>query len=269
MGSSSMPMVVIWPRLRARYPSMPSEMETRIKNKEAITSCSPCQPPCGKCGESIQMSTGTQKMRPIVMELGRFTGGRPCCHYAPAASTPEPGNGSQPIGSERILVAILVGSPLERQLNQPVDQLRIGYPGRRPQSRVHADRRKSRQSVDLVHVDAPGFTRLHQEIHPREARAVAGLKSPDRHLPDLLCLFPGQLRRHDEVGALTQVLRFVIVELLDGYDFSHHRSLRIIVAQNRDFQLARLALRAAYPLLDHDFAIELRSQLNGRSQLFA
>src|SRR5271156_3512300 len=48
-------------------------METRMKNNEATISCTPCQPLCGKCGESIQMRMGTAKIRIIVMELGRFT----------------------------------------------------------------------------------------------------------------------------------------------------------------------------------------------------
>jgi hypothetical protein len=48
-------------------------MDTRIKKIDVRISCSPCQLLCGKWGESIQMSTGTAKMRLIVMELGRFT----------------------------------------------------------------------------------------------------------------------------------------------------------------------------------------------------
>ena len=42
MGSSRMPMVVIWPRLRARYPSMPSVMEAAMNIAEASNSLAPC-----------------------------------------------------------------------------------------------------------------------------------------------------------------------------------------------------------------------------------
>ncbi len=44
-----------------------------MKRMEAAISCSPC-PRNGKSGDIIQMKTGTEKMRLIVMEFGRFTG---------------------------------------------------------------------------------------------------------------------------------------------------------------------------------------------------
>ena len=40
-GSSNIPMVVICPRRRARYPSIPSVIEAAINNAEASNSCSP------------------------------------------------------------------------------------------------------------------------------------------------------------------------------------------------------------------------------------
>ena len=42
MGSSRIPMVVICPRLRARYPSMPSVMDAAMKTAEASNSLAPC-----------------------------------------------------------------------------------------------------------------------------------------------------------------------------------------------------------------------------------
>ena len=53
---------------------MPSVIDARMKSSEAATSTSPPTTFAGKEGESIQINSGTQKMRLIVMELGRFTG---------------------------------------------------------------------------------------------------------------------------------------------------------------------------------------------------
>src|SRR5580700_3052679 len=72
-GSSKTPMVVICPRLRARYPSMPSVIDAAINRAEASSSFSP--PVLSKrLVERIQISSGILQMRVSVMELGRFTG---------------------------------------------------------------------------------------------------------------------------------------------------------------------------------------------------
>src|SRR5215472_13082914 len=71
-GSSNMPIVVIWPRFRARYPSMPSVIDAAIKMADARISCSPFKP-ANRLLERIQISSGMQQMRVSVMELGRFT----------------------------------------------------------------------------------------------------------------------------------------------------------------------------------------------------
>src|SRR5450631_819099 len=68
-------------------------MEARMKSADAINSCSPC-PRNGNTGDIIQIKTGTEKMRLIVMELGRFTRGSEedfgpwwrCSHYAPESA---------------------------------------------------------------------------------------------------------------------------------------------------------------------------------------
>src|SRR5208282_3002798 len=72
-GSSSMPIVVIWPRLRARYPSSPSVIDASTKRIDARISCVPLDPAQGKCGDRIQRNNGIMMIRVMVMELGRFT----------------------------------------------------------------------------------------------------------------------------------------------------------------------------------------------------
>src|SRR5579863_75155 len=71
-GSIRIPMVVICPRLRARYPSMPSVMEAAMKIAEASNSFSPVTL-LKRALERIQISRGMLKIRISVMELGRFT----------------------------------------------------------------------------------------------------------------------------------------------------------------------------------------------------
>ena len=73
MGSSSVPIVVICPRLRAKYPSTPSVIEARTNSTEAAISCSPFDPFHGKCVDRIQSSTGIMTIRLIVIEFGKFT----------------------------------------------------------------------------------------------------------------------------------------------------------------------------------------------------
>ena len=65
-------MVVICPRLRARYPSSPSVIEASTNRTDARISCSPFAPCQGKCGDSIHRNSGIMMIRVIVMELGRF-----------------------------------------------------------------------------------------------------------------------------------------------------------------------------------------------------
>src|SRR5579863_4240521 len=71
-GSSSMPIVVICPRLRARYPSSPSVVDASTKRIDARISCVPLGPVQGKCGDKIHKNNGIMMIRVIVMELGRF-----------------------------------------------------------------------------------------------------------------------------------------------------------------------------------------------------
>src|SRR5579864_3422370 len=71
-GSSKIPMVVICPRLRARYPSMPSVIDAAINSAEASSSFSPFTL-LKRALDKIQISKGMLKIRISVMELGRFT----------------------------------------------------------------------------------------------------------------------------------------------------------------------------------------------------
>src|SRR5262249_21333419 len=71
-GSSKMPMVVIWPRFLARYPSMPSVIDAAMNKAEASNSFSPVMLEKWLL-DRIQIKRGMLQMRLSVMELGRFT----------------------------------------------------------------------------------------------------------------------------------------------------------------------------------------------------
>jgi hypothetical protein len=64
---------VIWPRLRARYPSMPSVIDARMNTADASISRSPVFSPAKRGVQRIQIRSGIAAMRVSVMELGRFT----------------------------------------------------------------------------------------------------------------------------------------------------------------------------------------------------
>jgi hypothetical protein len=72
-GSSSIPIVVICPRLRARYPSIPSVIEARIKTADARISRSPVRSFANRGVQRIHIRRGMAAMRVSVIELGRFT----------------------------------------------------------------------------------------------------------------------------------------------------------------------------------------------------
>src|SRR5713226_1762114 len=63
--------------------------------------------------------------------------------------------------------------PLQRELDQPVDQLRKWQPAMFPHFRIHADRREAWNCIDLVDVDAAGRF-FQQKVHARHSLALHG-----------------------------------------------------------------------------------------------
>ena len=128
---------------------------------------------------------------------------------------------------------------LERELDQPVEQRRVGQAGRLPQPRVHRDLGEAGQAVQLVHVVGERVA-VDQEVDAREAarpRARDRRRSP---LAQLLRERLGDRRRHEQLGALVDVLRLVVVPLALGADLARHRRLGRLVAEQRDLDLARV-----------------------------
>src|SRR5581483_10478778 len=72
--------------------------------------------------------------------------------------------------------------PLERQLDQPVDQLTERQPAMLPHFRIHADRSEAGNGVDLVDIELPcGIFK--KKVHACHALAVYGAITLDRQAP--------------------------------------------------------------------------------------
>src|SRR5438552_14581506 len=145
-------------------------------------------------------------------------------------SRPTPAGGSERPAALSFAIVAFYG-----QLDQAVDQLRVGNARGLPHLRVHGDRGEAGDRVDLVHHD---LLRFHQEeVDPGHARAVDGPERHDRGALDL----PGHRRRevgrHLECGALVQILRPVVVELRVGDDFSWDRGDGVVVAEHSALDL--------------------------------
>ena len=100
---------------------------------------------------------------------------------------------------DRVFRALFFAMLVERQLNQAVDQLRIGNPRRLPHLRVHADRREAGDGIDFVQEDAPA--RLAPERNPPAPfRGIPGSgtrarRTPGISAPALWKAWPGISRR--------------------------------------------------------------------------
>src|SRR5438067_1824336 len=149
--------------------------------------------------------------------------------------------------------------PLEGQLDEPVDQLRVRDPGRFPQLRIHRDRREPGDRVDLVQHD---IVALEEEVHARHPRATDRAERLDRVLADLLRDRLGDRRRDEQLAPLDQVLRFVVVELVRGDHLADHGRFGLVVPEDRAFELT-----AVDRLLDQDRAVMVESALDAALEL--
>src|SRR5438067_1050476 len=149
--------------------------------------------------------------------------------------------------------------PLEGQLDEPVDQLRVRDPGRFPQLRIHRDRREPGDRVDLVQHD---IVALEEEVHARHPRATDRAERLDRVLADLLRDRLGDRRRDEQLAPLDQVLRFVVVELVRGDHLAEPGRFGLVVPEDRAFELT-----AVDRLLDQDRAVVVESALDTALEL--
>src|SRR5690606_23849298 len=110
-----------------------------------------------------------------------------------------------------------LGVPLQRQLDQPGNQLPEGQSARLPEDGIHADLGEARDGIDLVDVDGAGVS-LEAEVHARHPGRVHDLESAHRHLAHRVGLRLRVRRRDEQIRALIDVLGRVVVERVDRPD---------------------------------------------------
>src|SRR5436853_5747405 len=112
--------------------------------------------------------------------------------------------------------------PLERERDEPVEQLRVVDPGRLEELRIHARRGEAGNGVQLVDDDLTVLA--NEEVDPRHALALSGDERVDRALLHKLDRLLRQLRRDDEIHAALVVLgRVVVPVVLERVDATRQR----------------------------------------------
>ena len=79
--------------------------------------------------------------------------------------------------------------PLDRKLDQPRDQVPVTDPRCLPEHRIHADRRESRNRIDLVEVD-DSRSPVEQEVGARHPGQIERSEDPDGHGADRFAGLP-------------------------------------------------------------------------------
>ena len=135
--------------------------------------------------------------------------------------------------------AVTFGFAFQRQFDQAVYQLGIRQAAGFPQLGIHADLGEAGDGVDFVQVDGVGVF-IDHEINARHPGAIDGLVSADGNFPDEFSRFSGQGGRDKQPGSAVHVFGFVGVELAAGFHLAGHGSLRFIISQYADFDLAHI-----------------------------
>src|SRR5262245_24650504 len=152
--------------------------------------------------------------------------------------------------------------PLESQLDQTVDQLAVTDPARLPQLRIHADRSKSGQRVDLVD-DQSVRHAFEEEIDPRQARPVNRLEGANGESLDLGGHLSAKLGRYDQTRAVVVYVFRLVLVTLGGLrdDLSGQARYRLVVAKHADLDLTRVNA-----LFHDDFPVVFPRRRNGLVQ---
>ena len=151
--------------------------------------------------------------------------------------------------------------PCERELNQAVEQSRVGQAAGLPQLGIHADGGEAGDGIDLVDENFSTGA-IQQKIHPRHSFALAGAEGSYRQLLQAAHLGRRKFGRHAEAGGVFQVLGGVVVEVAGRQHLARQRGAGLLVAEDRDFELA-----APDGALDQYFFAEFGGVLDGRRQL--
>ena len=114
---------------------------------------------------------------------------------------------------------------LEGQFDQAVQKLGVRNAARFPELGIHADGGKARNGIDLVQVDlCRSCDRGESPRAPCRRRLRLGRRGWPRPAPDSSA--GREPRRDDKFRTFFDILRLVIIELVDRHDFPRHGSLR-------------------------------------------
>src|SRR5665213_1362109 len=170
---------------------------------------------------------------------------------------------------------LLLPMAFQSEIDEPIDQPGVGQAARSPQLWIHADRRKSRQRIDVIEVNFRRFavlTRSHQEVDAGQTGAIAGPEGGQGHGADTFGVGHADFSGNDAdafVGAVELIFGFVIVKLLGGNDFADNAGFGSVIAEDGNLKLARLDSRAPDALLDHQLAIEAGGEVHRGSEIGA
>ena len=138
---------------------------------------------------------------------------------------------------------------LEGQLDQTIEELRVRESRRFPEFRVHRDARETGQAVQLVHVDLVGLL-VDEEVDARHALCVEGLVGELGRFPDRFREIGIERCGDDQLGRIVSIFGVVVVERLGRANLADDAGFRMVVAEDRDLDLA-----CDHARLDHDLAV--------------
>src|SRR5207249_10790236 len=134
-------------------------------------------------------------------------------------------------------VALFILVSFYSQLNQPVQQLRIGEAARLPKLGIHTDLGKAWQRIDLVDIDAPGLF-LQKEIHASQTTEVKGHKRLHRLAAYLLRRSLGDIGGDNHLGFVIDVLGVIVIKFIACDHLASKRGYWLVIAPYTAFKLA-------------------------------
>ena len=150
--------------------------------------------------------------------------------------------------------------PLERKLDQPVEQRCVRDSARLEQLRIDARRGEPGDRIELV--DDHGPVRADEEVHAGHAFAVGGDERRDGDVPNPTEHILWQPCGNDQLHAAVRVLRVEVVPVRVGDDLSDRRGNGTTIPQDAD-----LHLDAGLELLDQDLFVVAPRERDGRLEL--
>ena len=153
------------------------------------------------------------------------------------------------------------GVLLESQGDEFVEELGEGEAAGFPEFGIHADGSETGDGVHFVEIDFSAVF-LEEKIDASHAVEFEGAKGLDGEVLEFFDLGGFQSGGDEELRALLEIFCGVVVELVVGDDFAGDGSLRIVIAEDGDFDFA-----GGDGLLDENFHGEFGGEMKSGSEL--